>query len=114
VRLLLILAAQLGLSTKQVNFTAAFVHADIDLPPGFHKMSKEEQACQGIYVEMPHGFAEPGKVLKLKKNLYGLKQAPCNWVAHLSKNLAEAGFEPAIEVDPCLYISDKVICHSLR
>jgi hypothetical protein len=34
---------------------------------------------------------------------------PRNWVAHLSKNLAEAGFEPAIEVDPCLYISDKVI-----
>jgi hypothetical protein len=110
VRLLLILAAQLGLSTKQVDFTAAFVHADIDLPPGFHKMSKEEQARQGVYVEMPRGFAEPGKVLKLKKNLYGLKQAPRNWVAHLSKNLAEAGFEPAIEVDPCLYISDKVIC----
>ena len=102
--------AQLGLSTKQVNFTAAFIHANIDLLPGFHKMSKKEQAHQGVYVEMPCGFAKPGKVLKLRNYLYSLKQAPQNCVAHLSKNLGEVGFKPAMEVDPCLYISDKVIC----
>ena len=32
VRLLLILTAQLGLATKQVDCTAAFVHADVDKP----------------------------------------------------------------------------------
>ena len=53
VRLLLILTAQLGLVTKQVDYTAAFIHADIDLPPNCDEMSKEEQQCQGVYVEMP-------------------------------------------------------------
>ena len=34
VQLLLMLAAQLDLATQQVDYTAAFVHAPIDLPPG--------------------------------------------------------------------------------
>ena len=41
VRLILILTAQLGLATKQVDCTAAFVHADIDLPPDFDKVTPE-------------------------------------------------------------------------
>ena len=40
VRLLLILTAQLGLATKQVDYTAAFVHADIDLPPMMSRSSQ--------------------------------------------------------------------------
>ena len=43
-----------------MDYTAAFIHADIDLPPDFDEMSKEEQQRQGVYVEMPHGFAKPG------------------------------------------------------
>ncbi len=35
VRLLLILSIQLQLATKQVDYVAAFVHADIDLPPNY-------------------------------------------------------------------------------
>ena len=58
VRLLLILSLQLGLETKQVDYTAAFVHADIDLPPNFDAMSAEQKRQQGVYVEMPRGFAE--------------------------------------------------------
>ena len=50
VRLLLILTAQLGLATKQVDYTAAFVHADIDLPPNYHEMSTSEKARQGACV----------------------------------------------------------------
>jgi hypothetical protein len=49
-------------------------------------------------------------VLKLNKNLYRLHQALWNWVKHLKLNLGKAGFKPAIDVDPCLYILDKVIC----
>lgn len=74
VRLLLILTAQLGLATRQVDYTAAFVHADIDKPPDYDRMSEAEKAKAGVYVDMPRGFAEPGKVLKLKKSLYGLRQ----------------------------------------
>ena len=47
-RLLLILTAQLGLATKQVDYAAAFAHADIDLPPNCKEMSACEKARQGV------------------------------------------------------------------
>jgi hypothetical protein len=72
VRLLLILSAILGLSTKQVDYTAAFVHAPIDKDPNWESMSSEEKARSGVYLHMPRGFYQPGKVLKLKRSLYGL------------------------------------------
>ena len=59
---------------------------------------------------MPRGFREEGTVLKLKKSLYGLKQAPRTWFNHLKGNLERVGFQAATDVDPCLFISDKVIC----
>jgi len=110
VRLLLILSAQMGLATRQVDYTAAFVHADIDQPPGYAKMTPEEQEQVGVFVEMPQGFSEPGKVLKLKKSLYGLHQSPRNFFLHLKSKLENVGFEQTSEIDPCLFISDKVIC----
>ena len=109
VRLLLILTAELGLANTQVDFVAAFVNADIDLPPDYDLMTPEQQSRQGVFVEMPRGFSHPGKVLKLKKNLYGLKQAPRNFFNHCKSMLEQIGFEQAIEVDPCLFLSDKVI-----
>ena len=42
VRSLLILTAQLALTTKQVDHTAAFVHADIDKPPDCSQMTPDE------------------------------------------------------------------------
>ena len=110
VRLMLVLSAQLSLATKQVDFTAAFVHADIDLPPGYENLTQEEKDRSGVYVEMPRGFAEPGKVLKLKKNLYGLKQAPRNWGKHRDENLKAVGFRQCVDVDSCLFMSDHVVC----
>ena len=110
VRLLLILSLQLELASKQIDYTAAFVHADIDLPPGYELMTEEEKARQGVFVEMPRGFSKPGKVLKLKKSLYGLKQAPRNFFLHLKDKLERVGFEQATEIDPCLFISEHVIC----
>ena len=56
------------------------------------------------------GFTEPGKVLKLKKSLYGLKQSPRNFFNFLKSNLEKIGFEQVTEIDPCLFVSDKVIC----
>jgi hypothetical protein len=42
-QLLLIFAAKLELATRQVDYTAAFVLANVDTPPGFDKMSLEDQ-----------------------------------------------------------------------
>ncbi|CAJ1969856.1 unnamed protein product [Cylindrotheca closterium] len=96
VRLLLILFLVLGLKTKQVDYTASFTHAPIG--------DKE------VFREMPRGFAKKGKVLKLKKSLYGLKQLPVNFFNFIKGKLENAGFKSHKEVDPCLFISDKVIC----
>ena len=41
----------LGLATKQVDYTAAFVHGPIDNPPNYNQMSKEDKAKSGVYVE---------------------------------------------------------------
>ena len=94
IRLMLILSLVLGLATRQVDYTAAFLHAPID---------------EDVYVEMPRGFSEPGKVLKLKKSLYGLKQAPRNFFQHLKNKLERIGFTSS-SADPCLFISERVIC----
>ena len=110
VRLLLILSVQMGLATKQVDYTAAFVHADIDLPPDYDKKSEEEKRRTGVFVEMARGFSEPGKAYKLKKSLYGLHQCPRNFFLFLKAKLEAVGFEQASEIDSCLFISDKVVC----
>ena len=48
-------------------------------------------------------------VLTLKRSMYGLRQSPRNFFKHLKKNLEIAGFVQS-ENDPCLFISDNVIC----
>ena len=95
VRLLLIMSLLLDLQTKQIDYTAAFVHAPID--------------CT-VYVEMPRGFAVEGHVWKLKKSLYGLAQSPRNLFLHTKNQLInKLGFS-ATDADPCLFISNEVIC----
>ena len=95
VRLMLILSLVLGLATKQVDYTTAFLHAPI----------KDE-----VYVEMPRGYTQPGKVLRLNRSLYGLKQSPKNFFEYLKENLEGVGFEAQTDIDPCLFISEKCIC----
>ena len=94
VRSLLALAVHLGLASCQVDYTSAFVHADLN---------------DEVYVEMPQGFRQEGKVLKLKKSLYGLRQSPLNFFKRLRDALVSRGFKQS-ESDPCLFISNKVIC----
>jgi hypothetical protein len=95
IRLLLILSIKLGLKTKQVDYTAAFVQSKI----------KEE-----VYVELPRGFPQKGdKVLKLQRCLYGLKQAPRNWFMHLKERLEKCDLVQS-ESDPCLFLGKEVIC----
>jgi hypothetical protein len=89
----LILSSILGLASTQVDYTAAFVHADIG---------------EDVYTEMPKSFGKPGIVLKLRKSLYGLKQSPRNFFHHLLGKLHEVVFTSSTS-DPCLLISGKVI-----
>jgi hypothetical protein len=110
VRLMLILSIILGLATKQVDYTAAFIHAPIDRDPNWDAMTEQERARSGVYIEMPRGFSQPGKVLKLKRSLYGLRQSPRNFFQHLKAKLESVGFVTNEAVDPCLFISDRVIC----
>ena len=93
VRYLLIMSVILGLATAQVDYVAAFIQATIDTE---------------VYVEMPRGFSQPGKVLKLKKSLYGLKQSPRNHYQNIKSKLESLNFK-ACDSDPCLFVSDKVI-----
>ena len=92
-----------------MDYTAVFLHAPIDEDPDYANLTAEERRRSGVFVEMPKGFSEPGKVLKLKKSLNGLKQAPRNFFQHLKGKLEKIGFVSS-ESDPCLFISDKVIC----
>jgi hypothetical protein len=110
VRLMTMLQAQLDLASVQVDYVGAFTHADVEKPPGWSRMTPDEQYKNSHFCEMPRGFAVPGKVLRLKKNLYGRRAAPMTWFQHLSANLEKCGLEPQNDVDPCLFISDTVIC----
>ena len=95
-RLMLILEVLLGLKSKQGDVTAAFLHADL---------GEDEK----VYVRMPMGFRQQGKVLKLKKTLYGLWQAPRAFWKYMVEKMEICGL-PQSQLDPCLFVGDKVIC----
>jgi hypothetical protein len=101
IRIMLIMSIKFFLATLQVNYTAEFVHADIDKSPNWDTMTDLEKERSGVYIEMPRGFGEDGKVLKLKKSLYGLKQSPSNFFLHLKAKLEKVGFTQS-ENDLCL------------
>jgi hypothetical protein len=76
----------------------------------FHSYYKDLVSTAAFtLMDMPRGFSQPGKVLKLNRSRYGLKQSPQNFFQHLEGKLEDIGFESAEAVDPCLFISDKVI-----
>ena len=96
VRVLMVLAAKLGLKSAQCDITAAFLLSE--LPEG-----------EDIYVHQPRGFHNHrDEVLKLKRTLYGLKQAPKYFYDYLSTRLQRQGLTPS-DFDPCLFLSDKIV-----
>jgi hypothetical protein len=109
VRIVLTLSILLDLQTIQVDYTAAFLHADIDKDPNWANMSEDERDKSGVYLEMPRGFLDEGKVLRVRKSLYGLKQAPRNFFLHLKGKLENIDYVQT-DFDPRLFISDQVIC----
>ena len=95
VRLMLILEVLLDLKSKQGDVTAAFLHAEI--PEG-----------QNIYVQMPRGFRQKGKVLRLKRSLYGLRESPRLFWKYLVEKMESVGLKQS-NLDPCLFVGAKVI-----
>jgi hypothetical protein len=89
---MLILSILLDLQNVQVDYTAAFLHADIDKDPNWANMSKAEREKIRVYLEMSRGFRDEGKVLRLRKSLYGLTQAPRNFFLHLKGKLENIDF----------------------
>ncbi len=92
--LMLILENLLGLKSKQVDVTAAFLHATLE-------------ESEKVYMEKPLGFKQRGsngkfKVLCLKKTLYGLFQHPCAFWKFLTKKLGNCGLHQA-PFDPCFF-----------
>ena len=93
---MLILEVLLDLKSKQGDVTAAFLHVDL---------GEDEE----VYVRMPRGFEQSGKILKLRKTLYGLRQSPRAFWEYIVKKREASGC-PQSELDPCLFVSKKVIC----
>jgi hypothetical protein len=98
------------LKTWQVDYTSAFLQADLDVPVYM-------KVPQGWYVNssgvlQPHPdpkHQDTANFLCLKKNLYGCKQAARNWFKLLSEGLRKLGFVQSA-TDSCLFLrSDCII-----
>ena len=101
VRMLLCLSLSQDLQSRQVDFSNAFVQAELG-------------SDEHIYVALPKGFetSEDGEaeeqVLKLNRSLYGLVQAPLYWSNHLKAALLKEGFKQSVS-DPCMFIGPDMI-----
>jgi Reverse transcriptase (RNA-dependent DNA polymerase)/GAG-pre-integrase domain len=96
IRLLLFFVLTLGLKTRCIDFSNAFVQAKLDDP---------------IYIHMPRGFHSTegsNTCLRLEKSLYGIAQAPRLWFDHLKAKLENNGFKQSA-LDPCLFYSSEII-----
>ena len=62
-----------------------------------------------VYVEVPVGFIEEGKSIKLKKTSYGVRQSLRMFWRYLTKTMLACDVE-VLKLDPCLFVGDKVIC----
>ena len=77
-RVLLALVAKFDLKTLQLDAVNAFVYADLD---------------KTVFMKMPPGYDEQGKVLKLNRALYGLRLFPFLWQQKLIDEMKKLGFE---------------------
>ena len=96
IRIMMILAAKLGLKSAQCDITAAFLHA---------KVPKD----RNLFVHQPRGFRKhPDYVLKLSRFLYGMRDSPRYFFKYLTERLARQGLVPS-DFDPCLFLSKDII-----
>lgn len=99
IRILIALAAELGLDVHQFAFNSAYLNGDIEeelyisVPPEFQEiLTAKEKKIYG-----------PNKVCKLRKALYGLKQSGRQWYKKLDNQLKELNLKP-LPADNCVYL----------
>lgn len=90
-RILFSLAAQENLHIQTYDVKTAFLYGEIE---------------EDIYMKIPEGFDEKGKICKLNKALYGLKQAPNKWNKKLTSVLKSEGLTQ-LKTDQCLFKDSK-------
>jgi hypothetical protein len=95
IRLMLMLEVLLDLKSKQGDVTAAFLHAELN-------------EGERVYIEMPQGFRQKGKVLSLNRTIYGLKQSPRAFWQYMVQKMEASGMKQS-NLDPCLFVGEKVI-----
>ena len=88
-RLILALAAQLGLVVHQMDVVTAFLNAKLE---------------EEMYIKPPLGIPLPSNsnCFRLMKALYGLKQSPRQWYKDIDGFLLQANFK-SLPNEPCLY-----------
>lgn len=92
-RTLMAITAKFDLETIQMDAVNAFVHCDLD---------------EVVYMKMPPGFAQKGKVLRLRKALYGLRRSPLLWQKNLTNSLKELGFKE-VPQEPCVMLNAGIV-----
>ena len=93
VRMLMVMSLDLGWYTKQIDFSNAFVQAEL---------TEEVYINMPTYFETDDGLTTKEAVLRLKKSIYGLVQAASKWFHFISGVLESKGFK-ASENEPCLF-----------
>jgi hypothetical protein len=92
-RILMALAARWKLKMRQLDAINAFPNSELD---------------EEVYIELPPGFKEPGKVARLLRALYGLRRSPVLWQRLLSETLSQLGL-CVVPEEPCLFVNDWLI-----
>jgi Reverse transcriptase (RNA-dependent DNA polymerase) len=104
-RTFMAIAARLDLELKQYDAVNAFVHAPL---------------LNKVYMRMPQGYRQYGRILRLNKAVYGLRQSPVLWQRLFTTTLLEIGFKPIPHERCCLtydgiliffYVDDIVLAY---
>jgi hypothetical protein len=87
-RILIAFACSCAFPITQVDFDGAYLNALLDTV---------------VYMELPWGYEQPGKCVKLLRALYGLKQSGRLWYLTLKEWMEDYGFTTN-QVDPCVFV----------
>lgn len=87
IRLLFAICGNLNYKMKKFDIKTAFLYGNIN---------------EDIYMKIPEGFDDEGKICKLKKSLYGLKQAPLQWNIKFTEFLKQKGLVQ-LKTERCVF-----------
>ena len=86
-RLLLAVSVQMNYKIFTFDVKTAFLYGELEEP---------------VFMKIPQGYKEEGKICKLKKALYGLRHAPFKWNHCLTRFLKEKGLSQ-LKTEQCVF-----------